>query len=107
VASIADFLIMKSYALANRDKPKDAYDICFCLDNFPGGLKELAANWKKRPGDKDVAKGIEILREKFAKVDSYGPVQVVEFHNSNNGEERERQGRRAFELVRAFLERAG
>ena len=107
VASIADFLIMKSYALANRDKPKDAYDFCFCLDNFPGGLNELAANWKKRPGEKDVVKSIEILREKFAKVDSYGPVQVVEFHNSNNGEERERQARRAFELVKAFLEQAG
>jgi predicted nucleotidyltransferase len=42
VASIPDFLIMKSYALANRDKPKDAYDICYCLDNYPGGLNELA-----------------------------------------------------------------
>jgi hypothetical protein len=38
---------MKSYALATRDKPKDACDLCFCLDHYPGGLKELAANWKK------------------------------------------------------------
>ncbi len=27
VASVADFLVMKGYALAGRDKPKDAYDI--------------------------------------------------------------------------------
>jgi hypothetical protein len=106
VASIADFLIMKAYALANRDKPKDAYDICFCLDNYPGGLKGLAANWKKRADNKDVIKASEILKEKFATVEWYGPVQVVEFYNSTNGEERKQQARRAYELVQAFLKEA-
>lgn len=106
VASIADFLIMKSYALANRDKPKDAYDICYCLNHYPGGLKELALNWKQRPGEKDVVKAIEILRQKFAEVDAYGPGQVVEFHNAGSREEQERQARRAFELVQAFLKQA-
>jgi hypothetical protein len=103
VASIADFLIMKSHALANRDKPKDAYDICFCLDNYPGGRNKLAASWKKRAGKKDVKKAIAILEEKFAAVDSYGPGQVVEFYNSANMEEQQRQARRAFELVQEFL----
>jgi len=105
VASIADFLIMKSYALANRDKPKDAYDICYCLDNYPAGLIELAANWKKRAGQKDVVKAIDILREKFASIDAYGPRQVVEFYNSANAEEKDRQARRAFELVQTFLKK--
>jgi predicted nucleotidyltransferase len=107
VASIADFLIMKSHALADRDKPKDAYDICFCLDNYPGGLKKLAANWKKRADQKDIIKAIGILKEKFAAVDSYGPGQVVEFFNSANAEEQERQARRAFELVQEFLKQVG
>lgn len=107
VASIADFLIMKSYALENRDKPKDAYDLCFCLDNYPGGLKELATNWKKRADEKDVIKAIEILKEKFADVDSYGTGQVVEFYNSVNAEEQERQARRAYELVQQFLKLIG
>ena len=107
VASIADFLIMKSYALANRDKPKDAYDICFCLDNYPGGREKLAANWKKRSGKKDVISAVQILKEKFASVDSYGPGQVVEFHNSPNAEEQKRQARRAFELVQEFLKLLG
>jgi predicted nucleotidyltransferase len=106
VASIADFLIMKSYALANRDKPKDAYDICYCLDNYPGGVQELAANWKKRKGEKHVIKAIEIWKEKFASVNSYGPVQVLEFYNSPNPIEREQQARRAFELVLDFLKQA-
>lgn len=107
VASIADFLVMKCYALANRDKPKDAYDLCFCLDNYPGGLKELAANWKKRADKKDIIKAIEILKEKFATVDSYGTGQVVEFYNSANAEEQERQARRAYELVHQFLKLIG
>jgi len=107
VASIADFLIMKSYALANRDKPKDAYDICYCLDHYPDGRNQLAANWKKRAANKDVVQAVKILREKFAAVDSYGPGQVVEFYNSNNLEERERQARLAFELVQDFLQQTG
>ncbi len=106
VASIADFLIMKSYALANRDKPKDVYDLCFCLDHYPGGLEKLAANWKRRIGERDVIKSIEILKEKFATVDSYGPMQVAEFHHAISREERDQRARRAFELVTAFLERA-
>jgi predicted nucleotidyltransferase len=103
VASIADFLIMKAYALASRDKPKDAYDICFCLDNYPGGRNKLAANWKKRAGQKDVIKATAILKEKFAAIDSYGPSQVVEFYNSPSAEEQARQARRAHELVQEFL----
>lgn len=103
VASIADFLIMKSYALAGRDKPKDAYDLCFCLDNDPEGLESLAKNWISREEERDVIRAKEALREKFRPVDSFGPKQVVEFHQSANSEERAIQARRAFELVRKFL----
>ena len=54
VSSIADFLVMKAHALAGRDKPKDAYDLCYCLDEFPGGLAQLAAEWRERAAEKDV-----------------------------------------------------
>ena len=107
VASIADFLIMKSYALANRDKPKDAYDICFCLDHYAAGLNALAANWQRRAVRNDVVKARAILREKFAAVEAYGPRQVVEFYNATNPEEQEQQARRAYELVQAFLKQIG
>lgn len=43
---------MKAHALAGRDKPKDAYDICYCLIYFPGGLRLLGRAWRKiLPGD--------------------------------------------------------
>jgi predicted nucleotidyltransferase len=104
VASLPDFLVMKALALEGRDKPKDAYDLCYCLDYCPGGIPELAGSWKKRLTDKDIIRAIQILREKFASPDAYGPMQVVEFYNAVNAEERARRARRAFELVDTFLE---
>lgn len=103
VASLPDFLVMKAYALGGRDKPKDAYDLCYCLENAPGGMAALAADWKARLAEKEVARAVEILREKFASVDSFGPQQLVEFHAAVDDESRAMAARRGFELVQTFL----
>jgi len=103
VASVPDFLVMKAFALNGRDKPKDAYDICYCLDHYAGGIAELAEAWRAQGGDPDVSKAIGFLEEKFELVNSYGPMQVVEFHNDHDPETREEQARRAHELVQQFL----
>lgn len=103
VASVPDFLVMKSFALNGRDKPKDAYDICYCLDHYAGGIPGLAKVWRQRRQEPDVSQAIEYLREKFETVASYGPMQVVEFHNETDPETRQEQARRAYELVREFL----
>lgn len=71
VASLPDFLVMKAHALAGRDKPKDAYDLCYCLEYLPDGMDALAVGWKNRRKEKDVTRAIEILREKFASVDAF------------------------------------
>lgn len=103
VAAIEDFLVMKSHALAKRDKPKDAYDICYCLDHVPDGMQALASSWRERRGDPLVAGAIGHLREKFASVAAYGPQQVVAFYDAPAREERDRHARRAYELVTRFL----
>ena len=103
VASLADFLVMKAHALEGRDKPKDAYDIVYCLDNFPEGLEKLAAAWKRRSEEKDVKRAIEILRDKFTSVEDFGPTQVVEFYDSPDPDAQAMQARRAFELVQKLL----
>jgi hypothetical protein len=100
VVSLPDFLVMKAHALSGRNKPKDAYDICFCLDNSE--ISELAKPWRNSRR-KHIKKALEILREKFATKDSYGPMQVVEFHSPPSADERALIARRAFELVHAFL----
>lgn len=103
VAALPDFLIMKAFALSGRDKPKDAYDICYCLENESGGMEAMAGNWHSRRGDKDVEKALEILREKFGTENSYGPMQVSDFHNFPDQTDREIEARRAFELVKKFI----
>lgn len=105
VASLPDFLVMKAHAIGGRDKPKDAYDLCYCLDNFHGGMDILAADWKQRKQEKDIARAIEILHEKFASVDAFGPQQVVEFHDALDVDTQAMHARRAYEQVQAFLKR--
>jgi hypothetical protein len=104
IASLTDFAVMKARAIGGRDKPKDTYDLCYCLEHFPGGMENLATDWKKRSGDKDVAKAMEILREKFASLNAFGPQQLVEFHNASNEEMQAMDARHAYELVQKFLE---
>lgn len=102
VASLPDFLVMKSYAMRGRDKPKDAYDICFCLDQARDRT-DLAAEWKARRDDSHVKEALGILKEKFATVEGYGPQQVAAFYESRNTEQRAIHARRAFQLVQRFV----
>ena len=104
VASLADFLVMKAHCLAGRDKPKDAYDLCYCLDHFPDGLAALADQWRKRAAEKEIKRAIEILHEKFASPEDFGPMQVVEFFCSPGPDTRAMEARRAFELVHTLLD---
>ena len=103
VASLESFLVMKAYALAGRDKPKDAYDLCYCLDNVPGGIDVLAGAWRARREDPLFQVALAHLKDKFATVTSYGPLQVATFYDAPTREEREADARRAFELVSRFI----
>lgn len=106
IADLPDFLIMKAHAIQLRDKPKDVYDFCFCLDNSEVGITALAASWRQRRHEPLVKNAIEFLRDKFATPQHYGPQQLANFHSANTKEDREFYARRAYELVNAFLEKA-
>lgn len=103
VASLPDFIIMKAHALAGRDKPKDVYDLCYCLDEYPDAIGVVAGAWRSRRKDPLVAASVEILREKFKAVDHYGPQQLAIFHDSTDDAQRAMHARRAFELVQKLL----
>ncbi len=94
IASLPDFLIMKAFALNGRDKPKDAYDICYCLESAHV-RNSIQDDWRARKSEQDVVSEIGFLKEKFNGVESFGPQQVVEFFNSTDEEERLSQARRA------------
>lgn len=103
VASLSDFMVMKAHAIGLRDKPKDVYDLCFCLDRLAGDLEPVAADWRGRMRERNVAEAVRILKEKFSGVDAFGPQQLVEFHASPDLEAGAMHARRSYELVRKLL----
>jgi hypothetical protein len=103
VAALPDFLVMKCYALNGRDKPKDAYDICYCLDYVGDGGAAIASVWQAQADKDDIIRSLSILRSKFRSVDHYGPRQLAEFYQSDDVEARAGQAQRAYQLVQRFL----
>ena len=79
VASIPALLAMKGYAIANRQKPKDAYDIYYCVLNYPGGVDGLVSAALPIL-EVDIARtGYRNIAAKFRSVDDYGPICVRQF----------------------------
>lgn len=106
VVALPDFLVLKAHALKKRDKPKDAYDICYCLEHHPGGLQALAQELSQRLAAENastVSQAIEFLREKFASANHFGPHQYAEFHNEDDPDERAVHRQRAYALVAGLL----
>jgi hypothetical protein len=103
VVTGVDFLVMKAFALRNRDKPKDAYDICYFLDQAPDGLGQIADEWRAHDTGDELAEAERILLEKFGSVTSFGPQQVAQFYAEPTKESQARRARWAYELVTTFL----
>ena len=78
VASIVPFVIMMAYAMLERTKPKDAYDLNFCLENYPGGIPALAAEFATFIDDPPVRAVLTKLAGKFRDEEDSGPRDVVE-----------------------------
>ena len=79
VASIPALLAMKGFALDGRYKQKDAYDIYYCVHNFPGGPEALAEACRPMLDYKDSITGYKHIDVKFETADSFGPISVRRF----------------------------
>ena len=79
VASIPALLAMKGFAIDRRLKQKDAYDIYYCVRNFPGGAEALAKACRPMLEHEDSIIGYKYINEKFETVDSLGPTSVRNF----------------------------
>jgi hypothetical protein len=82
VASIPALLAMKGFAIQGRDKPKDAYDIYYCIRNHPGGIAALADACIPLLAHASGAEAYSYIAGKFDGFDSYGPVRVQLFAQS-------------------------
>jgi len=103
VSSVPAFIVMKAFALRDRLKQKDAYDIIFCLKNFPGGIDELISRFKPILKNGLTLEALNILEDKFSSVDSLGPEFAAEFESLSDREEISLLKRDAFERVQYFL----
>jgi len=79
VATPQALLVMKGFALAGRDKQKDAYDIWFCVRNYAGGVENLAEACKPLLGEDEAKQAYINIAEKFRSEDDFGPVTVRRF----------------------------
>jgi hypothetical protein len=79
VCSIPALLAMKGYALNGRHKQKDAYDVYYCIRNYPEGIEALAEACRPVLEEKSGAQGYHYIRDKFDTPDGYGPTSVRRF----------------------------
>jgi len=79
VCSIPALLAMKGFALNGRYKQKDAYDIYYCVRNFPGGIEALADECQPVLATGNGEQGFLHINEKFDVVGGYGPASVRRF----------------------------
>lgn len=79
VATPPALLVMKGYALAGRDKQKDAYDIWFCIKNYEGGIEALADACGPLLVEDEARQAYVNIADKFRDENDFGPVTVRRF----------------------------
>jgi len=104
VAGIVPFLVMKGMVMNERMKEKDAYDIYYCVEHFPGGVESLALEFNSFRKNKLVLEGLGKIRSKFASVEHIGPRWVADFLEVTEKEDRNIIVRRAYEKINELLD---
>lgn len=110
VASIPALLAMKGYAIANRLKQKDAYDIYFSVRNFPGGIEPLAEATRPLLEVETARIGYLHISQKFRAPEDFGPMRVKQFVDRPEmlaGSTAEQWQQDAFGQVQAWLAALG
>lgn len=110
VASIPALLAMKGYAIANRLKQKDAYDIYYSIRNFPGGIEPLAEATRPLLEVETARIGYLHISKKFRTPEDFGPMSVKRFVDRPEmlaGSTAEQWQQDAFGQVQAWLSALG
>jgi hypothetical protein len=97
------FILIKAFALGDRDKAKDAYDIAFILHHYEPDLATLAERLEPHVAGGLGREAYEIYKGKFASINSIGPVRAAEAV-PGTGEDFEQLRRAAFEDAQALFE---
>jgi hypothetical protein len=79
VCWVPALLAMKGHALQGRYKQKDAYDVYFCVRNYPDGIEALAEACRPLLDYPSGTTGYRHIGEKFDVPDGFGPTCVRRF----------------------------
>ena len=107
VTAPAAFLASKSDALARRDKNKDAYDIVWLCEAWPGGQEILAGVVSRSPifGEAPMQDALTRLGNQFHDIDSIGSRAYAKFVEPLASTDLDASARRASGAVLALLGR--
>jgi len=103
VASTPAFLVTKAMAMRSRLKEKDAWDIYYCVRNFPGGIDALIQEFHPYLDNGLVVEAIDILAEKFSSPGAIGPVHVRAFEDITDADEQALVQRDAYERIQYLI----
>jgi hypothetical protein len=98
------FLAAKADALQLRDKPKDAYDIVWLIESWPGGPAAAAASFARRQAFRapETAVALRSIADKFSSANTIGSRSYSRFAAAKVSEEAQLE-RRAVGAVGEFL----
>jgi Nucleotidyl transferase AbiEii toxin, Type IV TA system len=102
-AGIVALIVMKAHAMKIRNKSKDAYDIWFCLSNYPGNIKGIAKAFKPHVEKNSVKIALALLSENFKSIDDRGPKDVVKEDGSTDPNYKMFLQQDSFQRVQALL----
>lgn len=101
-ADLVSFTCLKALAYNDRAERKDAHDLIYCIENFPGGLDAVTEVFRRALEGKhaDIVSGsLAILQKRFADdkdIEGYrkdGPVAVAKFERGEIDDEETRNAR--------------
>jgi Nucleotidyl transferase AbiEii toxin, Type IV TA system len=110
VCSIPALLAMKGHAIENRYKQKDAYDIYYCIRNYPEGIDGLAQACRPLMAHRGGLEGYTYIAGKFDSLVGFGPTCVRRFVEESqvlDGRTPEQWQQDAFGQVDAWLRALG
>jgi hypothetical protein len=96
VANLLPFLVLKAFAIDERDKMKDSYDVVWTMSSYKDGPRSVVQEIASSPvlGHPDVAAAMERLRSHFQTPGHRGPSQYANFELIGDDEDERARLRR-------------
>jgi hypothetical protein len=107
VCGPASFVVLKARAIHLREKPKDAFDLHYILENLDGGIEAIVTVFRAFLDDVDAVESVGFLRQAYGTHESIGPSRAASFlygeRNRDNHEDYDALAASAHAYVRRLL----